>query len=238
MGFLDFIFGGSEETQLKRHAKKVNNLNAQADERLASAQWLAENQSDDAIAALLKRFSLTYEQRMKDSDEKQMIYQLLESIGPQVAPATKAWMKRNDQFAIPLGLIAHFEGEEAKVSSLLELLGLEIDPFKPKKKEQILLHLAKSKDQRIVERVPFCLKDFDEGVRYAAVEALAAQENDDCREPLAEALSNPNEESNRFRCRIAEIFHQRKWSLGQEASLVAENPPTQFQVVGDKIQPT
>ena len=58
MGFLDFIFGGSEETQLKRHAKKVNNLNAQADERLASAQWLAENQSEDAIAALLKRFSL------------------------------------------------------------------------------------------------------------------------------------------------------------------------------------
>ena len=71
MGFLDFIFGGSEASQLKRHAKKVNNLNAQADERQASAHWLAENGSEEAVAALLKRFSLTYEQRMKDTDEKQ-----------------------------------------------------------------------------------------------------------------------------------------------------------------------
>ena len=129
MGFFDFLFGGSEDSQLKRHAKKVNNLNAQADERLASAQWLAENKSDDAIAALLKRFSLTYEQRMKDSDEKQAIYNLLESIGPKVTPATKAWIKKNDQFAIPLGLISRFEGEEAKVTSLLDLLGLEVDDF-------------------------------------------------------------------------------------------------------------
>ena len=237
MGFFDFLFGGSEDSQLKRHAKKVNNLNAQADDRLASAQWLAENKSEDAIAALLKRFSLTYEQRMKDTDEKQAIYDLLETIGPKVTPATKAWIRKHDQFAIPLGLISRFEGEEAKVSSLLDLLGLEVDPFKPKKKEQILLHLAKSKDQRIIDRVPHCLKDFDEGVRYAAVEALAAQESDECRVSLAEALSNPNEESNRFRCRIAEIFHQRNWSLGEETDLVAENPPSQFQVVGDKIAP-
>ena len=69
MGFLDFLFGGSEEAQLKRHAKKVVNLNSQLEERQASAQWLAANGTEEAISALLKRFALTYEQRMKDADE-------------------------------------------------------------------------------------------------------------------------------------------------------------------------
>ena len=86
--------------------------------------------------------------------------------------------------------------------------------------------------------MPGSLKDFDEGVRYAAVEALAAQESDECKEQLAEALGNPNEESNRFRCRIAEIFHQRNWSIeGDAADLIAENPPSQFKLVGNKIVP-
>ena len=81
MGIFDFLFGGNKETQLKRHAKKVSNLNAQADEREASAQWLAEEGSPQAIGALLKRFSINYEQRMKDIKEKEYIYKLLERKG-------------------------------------------------------------------------------------------------------------------------------------------------------------
>lgn len=237
MGFFDFLFGGSEESQLKRHSKRLNNLNAQFEDRMASAQWLADQGSQEAIVALLKRFSLTYEQRMKDADEKNMVYQLLEEIGSDVLEPTKNWIRKNANFAIPLQLIDKFEGDESTITLLLELLGLEIDPFKSEKKRQILIHLSKYKDARIIERVPACLEDFDEGVRYAAVEALAFQNDDSVREDLATAIANPEEESNRLRVRIAEIFHNRKWSLGEKSSFVQNSPPTGYIVQEDQILP-
>ena len=61
---------GGEAGQVKRHIKRLSNLNAQKDERAGSAHWLAENGSEEAILGLLKRFELTYEHRMKDTEEK------------------------------------------------------------------------------------------------------------------------------------------------------------------------
>ena len=83
MGIFDFLFGGTESS-IERHSKKVVNLNAQIEERNASAEWLAENGSPEAIAALLKRFSIRYEHAMKDTEEKLFIYAQLRSIGPNV----------------------------------------------------------------------------------------------------------------------------------------------------------
>ena len=141
MGIFDFLFGGNKETQLKRHAKKVSNLNAQADEREASAQWLAEEGSPQAVAALLKRFSINYEQRMKDLNEKEYIYKLLERQGESVVEPAKEWMRRNINFAYPIQLVKKFEGEDVMIEFLLELLTLENDDFSPQKKLQLLSHL-------------------------------------------------------------------------------------------------
>ena len=134
-------------------------------------------------------------------------------------------------------MIDHFEGSEAAVDVLLEMLGREVDPFKTEKKRQILIRLADYRDPRILERVPACLEDYDGDVRYAAAEALLAQESDSVREDLARALANRNEESNRLRVRIATGFHQRNWSLGQYADDVADRPPVGFEVDGDRVRP-
>ena len=112
MGILDFFFGGSQESQLKRHTKRVSNLNAQAEDREASAIWLAENGSDSAIFAMLKRFSLNYEQRMKDTQEKEKIYRLLEQIGVSALDPSKEWMRRNVNFAFPLKLVQKLDRNE------------------------------------------------------------------------------------------------------------------------------
>ena len=120
---------------------------------------------------------------------------------------------------------------------LLALLDEEIDEFKPEKKRQILIRLADFKDQRIAERVPECLGNFDEGIRYAAVEALAAQEVDSIRGDLAASLADKEEESNRFRVRIAEVFHRREWDLGEHAEMVEQNPPVGFRIENGRVLP-
>ena len=43
--------------------------------------------------------------------------------------------QKNNNFAFPLQLIEHFDGEEATIDFLRELLGLEMDPFKPEKND-------------------------------------------------------------------------------------------------------
>ncbi len=238
MGFLDFLFGG-EEAQLKRHAKRVVNLNAQAEDREASAQWLAENGSDEAIQALLNRFTVKYEQGMKDAAEKENVYRLLVDLGPRVADTVATWARSHEQFAQALRIVEHFQGPETAVSLLLEMLAAQNDPFKPEKKRQILIHLADFRDPRVVDGAAPCLRDLDEGVRYAACDALLAQEGADgrLREALLAMLANPNEDSNRAKVRIAEAFHQRRWSLGDSAEAVASHPPHGWSVQGDRIHP-
>ena len=48
MGLFDFFSGGAEG-QLKRHSKRAMSLNAQAEDREASLQWLAQEGSEQAI---------------------------------------------------------------------------------------------------------------------------------------------------------------------------------------------
>ena len=227
MGLFDFFTGG-KEGQLKRHARRLKNLNAQAEDRQVSAHWLAEEGSEEAVLGLLGRYEINYEQRMKDSQEKDLVFELLRGMGAgRVGPGVRQWVRKNQAFARPLQLVEELEGSEAAVDVLLDMLGREVDPFKPEKKRQILIKLAEYRDPRIIERVPACLHDFDEGIRYAAAEALLAQEaaGETVREELAKALANRQEESNRLRVRIAEAFHQRSWALGEHAEAVAERPP-------------
>ena len=238
MAFLDFIFGG-DEAQLKRHARRMVNLNAQAEDREASAIWLAENGSPDAIQGLLNRFTVKYEQGMKDAAEKENIYRLLIGIGPSVVEPTIAWARANQNFAQPIRLVEHFRGPEAAVGLLLEMLAAENDPFNPEKKRQILIHLADFRDERIIEGAHSAVRDFDEGVRYAACDALLAQEEDgpELRGILLGILADRDEDSNRMKVRIAEAFHQRGWNLSDQAESIAQDPPHGWRVQADRLVP-
>jgi len=236
MGFFDFLTGG-EEGQMKRHAKRVKDLNAQLEDRQLSAHWLAEQGSEEAIFGLLGRFSVSYEQRMKDADEKRYLSELLLDMGDDVVEPIRKWSLKNQNFALPLATVGTLRGDSAVVDILMEMLGRETDPFKPEKKRQILIMLAQHHDPRICERVPPCLMDFDEGIRYAAAEALLAQDTDDVIDDLGTALANRQEESNRLRVRIAEAFQQRGWVLGAHLEAVAERPPVGWRVKGDRLLP-
>jgi len=237
MGIFDFLFSGGENSQLKKHIKRLSNLNAQQEERLLSAQWLADNGCDEAISGILKRFSLTYEKRMKDIEEKEHLYKLLISIGKDTVEPTKSWLRKNNNFAIPLRLIEHFEGKDQTVDLLLELLGLEIDPFKADKKCQLIIKLGDYVNDKMVMQVSGCLKDYDEAVRLASIETLRLQKSPQVKEAFLLALANPKEESNRMRIRLAEIFQQNKWDLGEQSEAISQNPPVDWVVTENHLLP-
>jgi len=237
MGWFDWLTGG-EEGQVKRHVKRLRNLNAQAEDRIGSAHWLAEYSSEEAVLGLLGRFTINYEHRMKDTEEKNLVTDLLRGMGRERTSAPiRLWCRKHDAFARPLSLVHELEGPDAAVDLLLDMLGREVDPFKTEKKRQILIKLSDYVDQRICERVPACLEDFDEGIRYAAAEALIAQDDAIVRTELAKALGKRDEESNRLRVRIAEAFHKRGWDLGEHREAVEERPPVGWRMEGNSLRP-
>jgi hypothetical protein len=175
---------------------------------------------------------------MKDVDEKELVYGYLVDLGPKAVGPVREFMLHNVQFTFPLRVVEHFEGKEKAVDVLLEMLAKEKDPFKPEKKRQILLRLADFNDPRARDALVGELLDFDEGIRYAAAEALIGIDDPSVQAPLAQALAKTGEESNRLRVRIAEAFHQRNWPLGEHAATVGQRPPIGFVVQGDRIHRT
>lgn len=235
------IFKNDPESQLKRHAKKVVNLNAQSEDRQFSAEWLADNGSPEAIAALLRRFSVHYEHQTKDKNEKELIYKLLLNVGSSIVPTTKKWMMHNIEFAMPLMLVENFEGEDSVIQSLLDMLARENDPeqtdmFKFQKRQQLLIHLSNFNHDSIIDAVAPCLKDFNEDVRFAAIEALGKQNNSAAQPLLLDALCNPDEESNRLRYRIAQFFQEHGWDLADKASDVEAILPSGWTIVDNKLE--
>jgi hypothetical protein len=109
MGLFDF-FSGGPDGQLKRHSKRAMNLNAQAEDREASLHWLAQDGSEQAILGLLGRYSVTYEHQMKDLNEKELVFELLETLGEQVCAPIKIWARRAPKFARPLQVVYNFVG--------------------------------------------------------------------------------------------------------------------------------
>ncbi|MDP2312304.1 MAG: HEAT repeat domain-containing protein [Pseudomonadota bacterium] len=214
MAFFDFLLGGAGG-QMKRHARRIANRDAQAEDREASAHWLAEKGTEEALLAMCSRFALQLEHGLKDRKEKDIVFELLAEHGPRGAAVARRWATENPNFHHAVRLVERIEGPEAAVGLLLDLLEAEqVDQeFKPEKKRNLLISLAERRSAKIVESAQRFLTDFDEGVRHAAIEALAAQEGDAALPHLARALQEPKEESTRIRGRLVEIFQQRKWPL-------------------------
>jgi hypothetical protein len=216
VAFFDFLTGGPP---LKKHARRVTDRDAQAEDREASAHWLSEQAAPEALNALCGRFTLQLEHGLKDKKEKELVFELLCGHGAQGAEVARTFARTNPNFQHPVRVVERVEGAAAATALLLELLaGESVDnELKPEKKHRLLLALAERKDPAIVAAAAPFLADYDEGVRNAAVEALAAQEGDAAQESLGAALLDPKEESTRIRGRIAEIFATRRWALAEGA---------------------
>ena len=233
MGFLDIIFG-SPAKQLERQCKRVQNINGQPEDREAAALFLAEDGSEAAIYGLLGRFDVRIENAMKDRNEKAFVFDLLVALGdPALEPAV-IFSRRCKNIANPLRLIEALGGTEPLLATVLEMLDDEAakEDYKPDRKRHLLVLLADQKDPRIADSAARFLEDFDEGVRYAAAQAVIAQESMQASDKLLATLANPEEESNRLRVRIAEVVTARHWPLDPHVEDMKANPPNGFRVKG------
>lgn len=225
MGIFDMFL--SEEKRIQKQQRTLTNRDAQAEDREAAARWLAENGSPKAVVALLTRFDMKLENQLKDSGERDFVYALVANLGDAVERPLARHLQRCESIALPMRLMEELQGEEATIQTVFALLQREVekDDFKPRRKTDLLVWLAKRQHAGAVEAAAPLLKDFDENVRYAAVEVIAAQ-GADASALLEPVLVNPEEEANRLKVRIAELFQQRGWTVSDAEAFAAALPPS------------
>jgi HEAT repeat protein len=241
MGILDlFSKQGRVERARASAIKGATNKFMQSGDRFKHLQTLRDDGSAEALYGLMRRFGMMYDKTIEDEQEKDWVFEVLSEKGETILPSLKKYLAAAESISWPLRLLDKVADRETELAVLREILerhepGYERDPTK---KIQLLNHLAALKDKRVPPLCAPYLKDMDEGVRYAAVEALLRQADEAvAAPPLLDLFADAGEESLRIRLQIAEGFADLGWKVpdepGPRREAVKKLLPDQFRFTKD-----
>lgn len=217
MGIFDYLT--KEKRDQRAFDRAVRNLLRKTrarDERMdEQIHFLAGLGTDEAMMALLRRYDVQIQSAPMDAFERELIHDLLVETGPKSIPPIIRFIGSSENVTWPIRALRRITTEEKVVTMILEVLEVELakDSFKPDKKVRLLELLEDHIDERVAPVAKTGLKDFDETVRYGTVELLFLQGDEAAREPLLEALTDEEEESQRIRKKIIEGFVETGWTV-------------------------
>jgi hypothetical protein len=227
MGLFDVFKGGGGG--LAKHVARVANRRAQKHERWESIQVLASDGSDEAIRALLTRFTIRVDPSITDGEEKNAAFLGIVGNGETALGPVRDFLQSSDTLAWPLKILKELQSEEEVTSTLLELLSKMDTEYErdPQKKIDVIASFEERKDPRVVEAVMRFLEDMNETVRFHAAGAILAQdEAGAAHEALTKAFLA--EESGRVRMRMLDGYIDRGWTLGDVKDEALKKMPTGY----------
>jgi hypothetical protein len=228
-----FSKDGRQQRARDRNISRAVHKYAQSPDRMKALQALRDDGSAEAIYGMIRRFGMMYDKTIEDEQEKDWVFEVLAEKGASIIPSIKKYLLSAESVSWPLRLLDRVAAKEEELEVLKSVLerhepGYERDPTK---KIQLLNHLAAIKDASIPPLLVPYLGDMDEGVRYAAVEALVRHKNEElAREPLLEHFTSEAEDSLRVRIQIAEGFANLGWLVKGHRGDVEKKLPEQFQL--------
>jgi hypothetical protein len=224
---------GRAQRARQSNIKRAVNKYAQSPDRMKALQSLRDDGSPDALYGMLRRFGMMYDKTIEDEQEKDWVFEVLLEKGQVIIGPIRKYLLSAESVSWPLRLLDRVAGKDEELEVLKAVLerhepGYERDPTK---KIQVLNHLASVKDDRVPPLLVPYLADMDEGVRYAAVEALVRHKNEEiAREPLLLHFVSDSEDSLRIRIQIAEGFTDLAWLVKGHRGEVEKKLPEQFQL--------
>ena len=227
MGLFDVFKGGGGG--LKKHVARVANKRAQKHERWESIQVLAADGSDEALRALLTRFTVRVDPSITDGEEKNEAFHAIAQHGEAALEPVRAFLNSAENLAWPLKLLREIQTEEQVTTILLELLSRMDTEYErdPQKKIDLIASFEEHKDPRIVEAVIRFLEDMNETVRFHAAGAILAQDEADAAlDALTKAFLA--EESVRVRMRMLDGYVERGWKLAEVKEEATKKMPTGY----------
>lgn len=216
MGLFDIF--SKEKREERARAGNIQcavNRYKQSGDRYRAMEALATEGSEEALYGLCRRFGMMYDKTIEDEQEKEWVFDTLVSKRETALPAVKRYLISAESVSWPLRVlqkVAPSKDDELEIVAAILARhepGYERDPTK---KIQLIRHLGLMKHPKAPPLVAPYLEDMDEGVRFAAIEALLALKNEEvARDKLLALFVSDSEESLRLRIRIAEGFADLGW---------------------------
>ena len=221
------VFGlFSKERSLQRTIEKATNKLAQQPDRWGALEKLREDSSEEALLGLCKRFGVTSMKGVEDEQEKHWVVDVLvEKGGASLAPVTR-YMKNADQLSFPLRVLERVADHDKIITIVDDIFASEKPGYArfPDRRIDLIKWFCEWKgatEEEVLARVLPYVADFDENVRFFAIEGVSTRDPKKIVGPLIDALVRPEEESGRIRRTIVEVLERTKAPLGSRAKEVA-----------------
>lgn len=221
------VFGlFSKEKSLQRTIEKATNKLAQQPDRWAALEKLKEEGTEEALFGLCKRFSITSMKGVEDEAEKLWVVDTLVVKGDTALAPLVRFMKTSEQLAFPLRVLEKIASREQIVEVADQLFASEPPGYvrMPERRIDLLRWFAEWKpatDDDVIPRFTPYVTDFDENVRFSAIDGMASRDPARIAPPLLAALIRPEEESGRIKRALAEVLAKIQAPLGEKAAAVA-----------------
>jgi hypothetical protein len=221
------VFGlFSKEKSLQKTIERATNKLAQQPDRWGALEKLKEDGTEEALVGLCRRFAITSMKGVEDEAEKNWVVDTLIQKGDAAMTPVVRYMKTAEHLAFPLRVLERVAPRDRVIEVADELFASETPGYvrMPDRRIDLLRWFSEWKpatDDEVVGKLTPYVTDFDENVRFAAIDGMASRDPAKIAGPLIAALLRPEEESGRIKRTIVEVLVACKAPLGDQAAAVA-----------------
>ena len=233
MGLFDFFGGNSEkkrEKAIQKAGQRLRNPHGQTQERVRHIEVLKGIGSEEAVTALLGRFTMRTPGSIVDEDEKRTVFEALLELGEVCVPPIVAFIHSDPNIYWPLRALTEIAGDEKAAEVLLEGLadaehGYNVDMDR---REQLVSNLREYLEiPGAMERMIELTRDESTEIRILAIDGLTDADDPRVVEVLVERLTD-SEESQRVKSTIIDILADRRIDVSKHRKAVGPILPENF----------
>ncbi len=211
------FFVNRKQRKLEKNTALAKNAKAIREERHGALEFLCNlEKPEQGIPGLLNRFDFSLEHGINDTKEKEMSMEGILRHGSAALPFVTEHLKKSDRIAWPLKILYKIGTEDQIVATLQNALNysdVSFDRSAVDKNYDIICYLREHQLGTYVEKLSHFLKDHDERVRFATVEALIEQKDASIPARLEGFLADDTSENRRIRKSVLDAFLAQGWTL-------------------------
>ncbi len=232
MGLSDYMARRKEAgavRKVEKLRKRLMNEHHQTGERKRAILELDQLGSEDAIYALLGRFTYHTPGSIVDEDEKQLVFDVLRRKGAAAIPALEEYVVNEKTIYWPLRTLTELAGEDRAVEILLEALDSLPDRWEQsmERMTNLVSSMRDFQHPKILERLILLSADEFEEIRFLSVDGLSTFEGPGAVDAIMERLLDPDE-TVRIKTYIMDLLLERGWNVKRFKKRLTDHLPEGF----------
>jgi hypothetical protein len=232
MGWSDYMARRKEAgavRKVEKLRKRLMNEHHQTGERKRSILELDQIGTEDAIYALLGRFTYHTPGSIVDEDEKQLVFDVLRRKGAAAIPALEEYVVNEKTIYWPLRTLTELAGEDRAVEILLDALDALPDRWEQsmERMTNLVSSMRDFQHPRILERLVTLSADDFEEIRFLSVDGLSTFEDPAAVDAIMERLLDADE-TVRIKTYITDLLLERKWNVKRWKKRLGDHLPQGF----------